>query len=54
MKNDFLLIDATDRSKFSSNQHQILFDVRLYLLSLFAITPLNESHIVASAEVSFL
>ena len=30
--NDFLLIDATDRSKISCNHHQIFFDVSLYPL----------------------
>jgi len=32
----------------ASNQHQIPFDVSLYLLSFFVITPLNESHKVVS------
>ena len=36
---NFLLINATDRSKISSNQHWIFFEVSLYPLSFFANTP---------------
>jgi len=35
----FLLIDATDRSKISSDRCRISFDVNLYPLSFFANTP---------------
>ena len=40
--NNFLLIDATDRSKISSNQKHLFFAVRLYPLSFFASTPINK------------
>ena len=36
---NFLLIDATDRSKISSNHHRILFDVSLQYLLSFSNTP---------------
>ena len=31
--NNFLIIDATDRSKISSNHHRIFFDISLYHIS---------------------
>ena len=37
----FLLIDATDRSKISSNRKRLFFALRLYPLSFFASTPFN-------------
>ena len=37
--NNFLLIDATDRSKINSNHHRIFFCVSLYPLSFFSNTP---------------
>ena len=37
--NNFLLIDATDRSKISSDQKRLFFAVSLYPLSFFANTP---------------
>ena len=37
--NNFLLIDATDRSKISSDQKRLIFAVSLYPLSFFANTP---------------
>ena len=37
--NNFLLIDATDRSKISSDQKRLFFSVSLYHLSFFAKTP---------------
>ena len=37
--NNFFLIDATDRSKTSSDQKCLFFAVRLYPLSFFANTP---------------
>ena len=39
--NNFLLIDATDRSKISSDQKRLFFALRLYPLSFFASTPFN-------------
>ena len=37
--NNFLLIDATDRSKISSDQKRLFFVVSQYPLSFFANTP---------------
>ena len=37
--NHFLLIDATDRSKISSDRKRLFFALRLYPLSFFASTP---------------
>ena len=37
--NNFLLIDATDRSKISSDQKRFLIGLSLYPLSFFANTP---------------
>ena len=37
--NNFLLIDATDRSNISSDQKRLIFAVSLYPLSFFANTP---------------
>ena len=37
--NNFLLIDATDRSKISSDQKRLFIALRLYPLSFFANTP---------------
>ena len=37
--NNFLLIDATDRSKISSDQKRFFIALSLYLLSFFANTP---------------
>ena len=39
--NNFLLIDATDRSKISSDQKRLFFALSLYPLSFFAKTPLK-------------
>ena len=36
---NFLLLDATDRTMFSSDRHRLFFDVSLYPLSFFANTP---------------
>ena len=41
--NNFLLIDATDRSKISSDQKRLFFAVSLYPLSFFANTPFKET-----------
>ena len=37
--NNVLLIDATDRSKISSNQKRLIFAVSLYPLSFYVNTP---------------
>ena len=37
--NNFLLINATDRSNISSKHHRVFYDVSLYPLSFFANTP---------------
>ena len=39
--NQFLLIDATDRSKISSDQKRFFIALSLYPLSFFANTPFN-------------
>ena len=36
---NFLLIDATDKSKISSDRKRLFFALRLYPLSFFANTP---------------
>ena len=40
--NNFLLIDATDRSKISSDQKRFFIALSLYSLSFFANTPFND------------
>ena len=42
--NRFLLIDATDRSKISSNQKRFFIALSLYNLSFFANTPFKEKN----------
>ena len=42
--NNFLLIDATDRSKISSDQKRLFIALSLYPLSFFANTPFNVSY----------
>ena len=37
--NNFLLINATDRSNISSKHHRVFYDLSLYPLSFFANTP---------------
>ena len=51
--NNFLLIDASDRSKISSNPHRILFDVSLTPHSFFANTPfkMNFNNLLPMIEV---
>ena len=39
--NNFFLIDATDRSKISSDQNRFFIALSLYPLSFFANTPFN-------------
>ena len=41
--NNFLLKDATDRSKISSDQKRLFFAVSLYPLSFYANNPFKES-----------
>ena len=48
---NFLLINATDRSKISSNHHRIFFDVSLYHISFFTNTPYK---INLRARISFM
>ena len=42
--NSFLLIDATDRSKISSDQKRFFITLSLYPLSFFAYTPFKHSY----------
>ena len=42
----FLLIDATDRSKISSDQKRLFLALRLYPLSFFANTPFKGESIM--------
>jgi len=44
--NNFLLIDATDRSKISINKNRLFFAVSLNPLSFFANTPFNYKYYV--------
>ena len=44
VNNNFLLIDATDRSKTSSDQKRLFVVVSLYPLSFFANTPFKVSN----------
>ena len=46
--NNFLLIDATDRTKNKSDQKRFFFAVSLYPLSFFANTPFNKLYLVNS------
>ena len=43
--NNFLLLDATDRSKISSDQKRFLIALSLYSLSFFANTPFKVSDV---------
>ena len=52
--NNFLLIDATDRSKISSNHCRIFFDVSLYPLSLFANTPFKVMEFIILKDLKTL
>ena len=42
--NNFLLVDATDRSKISSDQKRFFIALSLYPLSFFANTPFKEEN----------
>ena len=41
--NNFLLVDATNKSQISSNPHRIFFDASLYTHSFFANTPFKRN-----------
>ena len=47
--NNFLLIDATDRSKISSDQKRFFIALSLYPLSFFANTPFNNNLRISTA-----
>ena len=51
--NNFLLIDATDRSKISSDQKRFFIALRLYPLSFFANTPFKLSFTLKYAFIFF-
>ena len=51
--NNFLLIDATDRSKISSVQKRFFIALRLYPLSFFANTPFKGNINVMFSDPSF-
>ena len=52
--NNFLLIDATDRSKICSDQKRLFFAVSLYSLSSFASTPFKTIIFIFSRETKEL
>ena len=52
--NNFLLIDATDKSKISSDQKRLFFALRLYPLSFFANTPFKDSYCWCYREYSIV
>ena len=47
---NFLLIDATDRIKISSDQKRFFIALSLHPLSFFANTPFNKMHICSAKE----
>ena len=49
--NNFLLIDATDRSKISSDQKRFFIALSLYPLSFYANTPFKELSLVSSLHL---
>ena len=49
--NIFLLIDATDRSKISSDQKHFFIALSLYPLSFFANTPFNDPILIWTKEI---
>ena len=51
---NFLLIDATGRSKIRSDQKRVFIALSLYLLSFFANTPFNEILNFTKLIISFL
>ena len=46
--NNFLLIDATDKSKISSDQKHFFIALSLYPLSFFANTPFNKTNLASN------
>ena len=48
--NKFLLIDATDRSKISSDQKRFFIALSLYPLSFFANTPFKRTVVLISTD----
>ena len=48
---NFLIINATDRRKISSNQKRLFIAVSLYPLSFFANTPFNKTCDFALIEI---
>ena len=50
---NFLLIDATDRSKISSDQKRFFIALSLYPLSFFANTPFNPKEFVHITATQF-
>ena len=52
--NNFLLIDATDRSKISSDQKRFFIALSLYTLSFFANTPFNIFWLVPKITKNYL
>ena len=50
--NNFLLIDATDRSKISSDQKRFFIALSLYLLSFFANTPFKQSSSLKNDDIT--
>ena len=50
--NNFLLIDATDRSKISSDQKRLFFALSLYPLSFFPNTPFKVLSFVGNPGVA--
>ena len=48
--NNFLLIDATDRKKISSDQRRLFFAISLYPLSFFANTPFKDKLLILTSK----
>ena len=51
--NKFFLIDATDRSKFSSDQKRFFIALSLYPLSFFANTPFSIFLFILQKKITF-
>ena len=49
--NKFLLIDATERSKISSDQKRLFFAVNLYPLSFFVNTPFKQKNLKTEMNI---
>ena len=52
--NNFLLIDATDRSKISSDQKRFFIALSLYPLSFFVNTPFNKKATFSNSRMASL